>query len=300
MRTVDRQDEIRALLDAERAAGRRVAMIGTSGGTHEGHLSLVRRAREECDVVAVFWNGALKLEWADGGVQSYTRDMQRDAALAESAGVDLFYVPLRQDLYARPPVTSLRMPELVSHLEGMPEGMHMELLATMVATELNIAGPCTTYFGEKDWPQLVAFQRMAEDLRLPSRVVGCPTFREPDGLAMSSRNARLSAEERAAAPALFRALTAGADAVRGGERDARAVTDLVTAQLDPVCRPDYVVAVEADTLRPLATLAGEVRLLASATFGSTPLVDNVGVRVPAEPGTAGGRPAGAVRTEVPA
>lgn len=287
MKTVDRRAEIRGLLDAERAAGRTVGMIGTSGGTHEGHLSLVRRAREECDVVTVFWNGALRLEWADGGVQSYTRDMERDAALAEAAGVDLFYVPLREDLYVRAPVTSLRMPEMVAHLEGMPEGQHMELLVTMVATLLNIAGPCATYFGEKDWQQLVAFQRMAEDLLLPSRVVACRTFREPDGLAMSSRNARLSAEERAAAPALYRALTAAGDAVAGGERDARAIADLVSGMLTPVCRPDYVVAVQADTLRPLDTLEGEVRLLVSATFGTTPLVDNIGISVPADRPAAG-------------
>ncbi|MEX5637187.1 pantoate--beta-alanine ligase [Parafrankia sp. FMc2] len=272
------QTEVRERLEAERAAGRRGAMVGTSGGTHEGHLSLVHRAKQECDHVAVFWNSALKLEWAPGAVLSYTRDMERDAALFEAAGVDLFYVPLRHDLCRRLSATFIAMPGMVAHLDGMPEGANMELLVTMVLTLLNIAGPCTTYFGEKDWQQLVMFQRMAEDLRLPSRVLGCPMLREPDGVAFSSRNTKLSAEQRAAAPTLYRGLYAAAEAIKAGERDAKVVTDLVKDLLRPVSSPDYVVAVEADTLRPLDTLTGEVRLLASAT---TPLVDNIGVTVPA-------------------
>ena len=277
----DKTAEVRELLDGHRAGGRRVAMVGTSGGTHEGHLSLVRRAKRDCDVVAVFWNGALRLEWAPGAVQSYTRDLKRDSALLEAAGADLLYVPLRHDLYERPSVTFVEMPAMAAHLAGMPEGATMNILVTMVLTLLNIAGPCTTYFGEKDWQQLVMFQRMAEDLRLPSRVLACPTVREPDGLAISSRNAKLTPEQRAAAPALYRALTAAADAVRAGERAARVVTEIALEPLREVSVPDYVVAVEAHTLRPLSVLSGEVRLLASSVFGTTPLVDNVGVTVPA-------------------
>jgi pantoate--beta-alanine ligase len=273
--------EVSELLDGHRSAGRRVAMVGTSGGTHEGHLSLVRQAKRDCDVVAVFWNGALRLEWAPGAVQSYTRDLERDSALLAAAGADLLYVPLRHDLYEQPSVTFVEMPAMTAHLAGMPEGANMNILVTMVLTLLNIAGPCTTYFGEKDWQQLVIFQRMATDLRLPSRVLGCPTVREPDGLAISSRNTKLTPEERAAAPAVYRALTAAADAVRAGERDARVVTEIALERLRPVSVPDYVVAVEAGTLRPLTGLRGDVRLLASSVFGTTPLVDNVGVTVPA-------------------
>ena len=273
--------EVSELLDGHRSAGRRVAMVGTSGGTHEGHLSLVRRAKRDCDVVAVFWNGALRLEWAPGAVQSYTRDLERDSALLEAAGADLLYIPLRDDLYKRPSVTFVEMPAMTAHLAGMPEGATMNILVTMVLTLLNIAGPCTTYFGEKDWQQLVMFQRMTEDLRLPSRVLACPTVREPDGLALSGRNAKLTPAQRAAAPTLYSALTAAADAVRAGERDARVVTEIALERLREVSVPDYVVAVEAHTLRPLSDLRGEVRLLASSVFGTTPLVDNVGVTVPA-------------------
>jgi len=275
----EKHAEVRALLDEHRAAGRRVAMVGTSGGTHDGHLSLVRRAKQESDVVAVFWNGALKLEWADGTLQSYNRDLEHDQALFEAAGVDLFYIPVRDDLYQRPSVTFVEMPAMGAYLDGMPEGEHMNILVTMVLTLLNIAGPCTTYFGEKDWQQLVMFQRMAEDLRLPSRVVGCPVQREPDGVAISGRNSKLSASQRADAPMMYRALTAAATAVAAGERDASVVTEIALDLLRKVSVPDYVVAVEADTLRPLDTLRGEVRLLASSTFGATPLVDNIGFTV---------------------
>jgi pantoate--beta-alanine ligase len=274
--------EVRERLDEERRAGRRVAMVGTSGGTHEGHLSLVRRAKEDNDFVAVFWNGALKLEWASGGVQGYVRDIERDRSLAEAAGVDLFFVLVRDDLYQRPPVTFVTMPTMMAHLAGMPEAEHLELLVTMVLTLVNIMGPGTTYFGEKDWQQLVMFQRMALDLKLPASVVGCPTLREADGLAISSRNAKLRTSDRALAPTLHRALREGAEAVAAGERDATSVTGLILDRLRAVSAPDYVVAVEAPTLRPLERLTGDVRLMASSRFGGVPLVDNVGIGVPEE------------------
>jgi pantoate--beta-alanine ligase len=276
----EKRAEVRQLLDAHRAAGRSVGVVGTSGGTHAGHLSLAHTARRECDVVAVFWNGAMNLSFAQGIVQHYVRDLDRDARLFEEAGVDLLYVPTADDLYRRPPVSRLEMPEMAAHLAGMPEGQHMTIVVTMVLTLLNIAGPCTMVFGEKDWQQLVMFQRMAEDLLLPSRILASPTVREPDGLAVSSRNTRLGPAEREAAPELYRALAQAAQAVRDGERDARTVTDAISERLRRVSVPNYVTAVEAGTLRPLRTLHGEVRLLASATFGDTPLVDNVGVTVP--------------------
>jgi pantoate--beta-alanine ligase len=273
--------EVRELLDGHRAAGRSVGLVGTSGAVHEGHLSLVERARRETDVVAVFWTGGLNLDWAPASAQVYDRDVDRDAALLAAAGADVFLLMVRDDVYPVRPVTSVEMPALGPNLDGMPEGNHMSLLLTTVLTLLNIAGPCTNYYGEKDWQQLVLFQRMANDLLLPSRIVGCPTVREPDGVARSSRNVRLTPAERADAPAIHRALTEAVELVRAGERDAGAVTGLILDRLREVAVPDYAVAVEADSLRRLDVLEGEVRLLVSATFGATPLVDNIGVRVPA-------------------
>jgi pantoate--beta-alanine ligase len=280
MIVVETQADIREILDRHRAAGASVGFVGTSGGTHDGHLSLVQEARRHHDIVVVFWNGAMNVDWAGDTLQVYSRDYEHDAAQLENAGVDLLFVTRQGDLYRRPPVTFVEMPAMAEHLRGMPEGEHMTVVVTMVLTLLNIAGPCTAYFGEKDWPQLAVFQRMTEDLLLPSTVVGVPTIREADGLAVSGRNARLSPADRARAPQLYQALTEAVDAVGAGERDAKTVAEIVLRRLRAVADPDYVAVVDADTLRPLETLDGDVRLLASAKFGLTSLIDNVGVWVP--------------------
>jgi pantoate--beta-alanine ligase len=280
MIVVDGRTEVRRILDKHRGNGATVGFVGTSGGTHDGHLSLVQAARRNHDVVVVFWNGALNVDWAGDTLQVYSRDYEHDARELESAGVDLLFVTRYDDLYRRPPVTFVEMSAMAEHLRGMPEGQHMSVVVTMVLTLLNIAGPCTAYFGEKDWPQLAMFQRMAEDLMLPSKVVPVPTIRESDGVAVSGRNARLSPADRERAPALFKALAAAAEAVRAGERDAKPIAESILNGLRAVSDPDYVAVVEADTLRPLETLSGDVRLLASAKFGTTSLIDNVGVSVP--------------------
>lgn len=269
--------EARRLLDAHRAEGRSVGVVGTSGGAHSGHLSLIETARAECDVAAVFWTGAFDA-FGDGIAQHYARDSGRDARLFERHGAGLMLVTRGDDFYRRPPAARVRLPELEARIQDFPEARHMDIIVTMVAAMLNVAGPCTMVFGEKDWPQLVMFQRMAEDLVFGSRVIGSPTVREPDGLAVSSRNSRLTPAERAAAPELYRALCAARDAVDNGERDAAAVAKAVRERLEAVGEPDYVVVAEAGTLRPVTELAGPVRLLASVTFpgSGTPLVDNIG------------------------
>jgi len=281
MIVVESRAEVRQILDKQRANGATVGFVGTSGGTHDGHLSLVQAARRNHDVVVVFWNGAMNLDWAGDTLQVYPRDYKHDARHFESAGVDLLFVTHRDDLYRRPPVTFVEMPALAGHLRGMPEGQHMNVVVTMVLTLLNIAGPCTAYFGEKDWPQLAMFQRMCEDLMLPSKVVPVPTIRESDGVAVSGRNARLSPADRARAPELYQALSAATEAISAGERDAKAVAEIVLERLRAVAEPDYVVVVQADSLRPLETISGDVRILASAKFGATSLIDNVGVSAPA-------------------
>lgn len=280
MIVVESREQVRRILDKHRADGASVGFVGTSGGTHDGHVSLVQAARRHHDVVVVFWNGALNVSWAGETLQVYARDYAHDAELFEKAGVDLLFVTSQADLYRRRPVTFVEMPEMTEYIRHMPEGQHMGVVVTMVLTLLNIAGPCTAYFGEKDWPQLAMFARMTEDLLLPSTVVGVPTIREADGVAVSGRNARLTPEDRALAPELYRALTAAVQAVHEGERDAGVVAELIRGRLRTVAEPDYVSVVEADTLRPLQTLRGEVRLLASARFGATSLIDNVGLTVP--------------------
>jgi pantoate--beta-alanine ligase len=168
-------------------------------------------------------------------------------------------------------------------MEGASRPTHFAGVATVVAKLFNIAGMCRAYFGEKDWQQLAVIRRMAADLSFPVEVVGCPTVREVDGLAMSSRNAYLAPDERAAAPVLHWALVAGAAAIAAGERDPTRVRALVTEliEAEPLAELDYAEVVDARTLRGVDPLAGEVRLLAATRFGRARLIDNEGATIPA-------------------
>jgi len=280
--------ETRALLDAVRADGRRVGLVPTMGYLHEGHLSLVERARAETDVVvmSIFVN---PLQFGAGeDLASYPRDLDGDTAAAEAGGVDVLFVPDLTEMYPVPAATSVIVPDLATTMEGATRPTHFAGVATVVAKLFNIAGPCRAYFGEKDFQQLAIVGRMATDLSFPVEVVGCPIVREPDGLARSSRNVYLSAAERAAAPVLHRALQAGAAAIGAGERDASVVRDLVAAvvEAEPLAELDYVAIVDPATLSDLtdpsgsSPLTGEVRLLAAARFGRPRLLDNLGVLVP--------------------
>ena len=212
--------ELRARLDVARRDGRTVGFVPTMGFLHEGHASLMRAARAETDVVvtSIFVN---PLQFgANEDLDSYPRDLTGDAALAEREGVDLLLVPSVAEMYpggavlTNVPSASCRRP---SRARTRPT--HFDGVATVVTKLFSIVGPCRAYFGEKDFQQLAVVRRLTLDLSLPVEVVGCPTVREADGLAMSSRNAYLSAAERAAAPAVHQALQAGLAALAGGTRD---------------------------------------------------------------------------------
>jgi pantoate--beta-alanine ligase len=274
--------ETRAVLDAARRDGRTVGLFPTMGYLHEGHASLMRRARDECDVVVVsiFVN---PLQFAAGeDLATYPRDFARDSALAESIGVDVVFAPSVEEMYPVPAITSVSVAELAATMEGASRPTHFAGVATVVAKLFNIAGPCRAYFSEKDFQQLTIVQRMALDLSFPVEVVACPFVREPDGLAMSSRNVYLTPEERAAAPVLLRALQAGVAAILAGERDPDVVADLVAEMItaEPWAELDYVEVVDAASLTRPDVLAGEIRLLTAARFGRPRLLDNLGVLVP--------------------
>ncbi|HET9441841.1 MAG TPA: pantoate--beta-alanine ligase, partial [Acidimicrobiales bacterium] len=202
----------RKALDAERAAGRRVGLVPTMGWLHDGHLSLVRRAAAECDVVAatIFVNPLQFGESHD--LAAYPRDLDRDSGLAAGAGVGHLFAPSVAEMYPGPVRTRVVVADVGDGLEGAHRPGHFEGVATVVAKLFAVAGPCRAYFGEKDWQQLQVVRTLVRDLSFPVEIVGCPTVREPDGLAMSSRNVYLSAEERAAATVLHRALRAAQDA----------------------------------------------------------------------------------------
>ncbi len=268
MRVLDRGDQLRKELDAARAAGRTVGLVPTMGALHEGHASLIRRSAAECDLTAVtvFVN---PLQFGPSeDFATYPRDLDADVAAASAAGAGLLLAPLVDDVYAggTPAVTVHVAGEDV--LEGAARPGHFDGVATVVAKLFNLAGPCRAYFGEKDWQQLRVVRRLVADLSFPVDVVACPTVREADGLALSSRNLRLSAEERQAATVLYRALRAGVAARMAGERNPATVrrTMVDTVAGEPLAALDY-----AEVLPD--------RLLIAARVGSVRLIDNMRVRI---------------------
>jgi pantoate--beta-alanine ligase len=281
VRVVETIAEARAVLDGERARGHTVGLVPTMGYLHAGHRSLMDRSVAERDVtfVTVFVN---PLQFGAGeDLGSYPRDLDRDLAMAEHAGADLVLTPAVEEMYPEPVLTTVAVAEIAVPMEGRSRPTHFAGVATVVAKLFNIAGSCRAYFGEKDWQQLAVVRRMASDLSFPVEVVGCPTVREPDGLALSSRNAYLSPEERAAAPVLHRALQAGVAAIAAGERAAAAVRATMRATLgaEPLAAVDYADVVDAATLATVDPLRGEVRLLVAARFGRARLIDNLGATI---------------------
>jgi pantoate--beta-alanine ligase len=273
--------ELRRALDAERAAGRSVGFVPTMGYLHDGHASLMRRARGETDVVvaSIFVN---PLQFGAGeDLDAYPRDLDRDRSLTAGAGVDVLFVPDVAEMYPAPVLTTVSVAGVSEPLEGAFRPTHFAGVATVVAKLFAIVGRCRAYFGAKDYQQVAVVARMARDLSLPVEVVACPTLREPDGLAMSSRNVYLSPDERAAAPVVYTALRAGEAAIRAGERDPAAVRELMASiiEAEPLAGLDYAEVVDADSFTVPEPLAGNLRLLAAVRFGRARLIDNVGVTV---------------------
>jgi pantoate--beta-alanine ligase len=287
MRELDQFTEIAALrarLDEVRAAGRRVGFVPTMGYLHDGHASLIRASADACDVtvVSIFVN---PLQFAPGeDLEAYPRDLPRDLELVREAGADLVFHPAPTEMYPTPIATTVTVQGVSEGLEGASRPTHFAGVATVVAKLFSIVGPCRAFFGEKDFQQLAVVRRMVADLSMPVDVVGCPTAREHDGLARSSRNVYLTADERAAAPVLHRALLAGRAAILAGERDPASVEATMAEVLagEPLVAPDYVVAVDAVTLHRPDVLRDEVRLLVAGRLGKPRLLDNLGVTIPSD------------------
>ena len=266
-------------MDATRAQGGSVGLVPTMGYLHEGHQSLVTRSATENDltVVSIFVNPLQFAEDEDYG--TYPRDLDRDLKMCAVAGADLVFAPPADEMYPQTPITSVAVRGLNAVLEGRFRPTHFDGVTTVVAKLFAMLGPGRAYFGEKDYQQLAIIRRMAADLSLPVEVVGCPTFRESDGLAMSSRNVYLTAEERPAATVLWRSLQAGRDAVVEGSRNPDEVEAVMAAVLaaEPMASPDYAAVVDAASLDRPDVLVGELRLLVAAYVGRARLIDNVGV-----------------------
>jgi pantoate--beta-alanine ligase len=268
----------RKVCDAARSAGRSVGFVPTMGAFHEGHASLMRRARDERDhmVVSIFVN---PLQFGPGeDLSRYPRDEDRDLSIAGQLGVDVVFAPSVEEMYpAGPPEVTVDPGPLGDRLEGAARPGHFRGVATVVAKLFDVVGPSTAYFGEKDAQQLAVIRRMVRDLSLPVEVQGCPIVREPDGVATSSRNAYLSPEQREAAGCLFLALSEAAQIARGGERDTATLVAAMAREIGatPEARIDYAAVVDDETFEEVSTIAGPARALVAARFGETRLIDNL-------------------------
>jgi pantoate--beta-alanine ligase len=254
-----------------------VGLVPTMGYLHEGHLSLVRQARLDCAsvVVSIFVNPTQF--GPDEDLASYPRDVDRDLSLLEAEGVDLVWMPTREGMYPAGFQTWVTVEEVTQGLEGGMRPGHFRGVATVVAKLFNSVQPQRAYFGQKDAQQAVVIRQLARDLDFPLEIVICPIVREPDGLAMSSRNAHLGPEERQAATVLNRALTAARAAFESGERNADPLRHIVTGTVaaEPLARLQYVSCADPVTLRELETVKGRGLLSLAAFVGRTRLIDNV-------------------------
>jgi pantoate--beta-alanine ligase len=278
--------ELRAALDAERAAGRHIGFVPTMGWFHEGHLSLMREVGRQVDVVVVslFVNPTQLNETAD--LDAYPRDEDRDARMAESAGVKYLFAPSVSEIYPDGFATTVRVAGLTDVLEGASRGRaHFDGVATVVTKLLNIVQPDVAFFGQKDAQQALVLRRMVRDLDIRTQIEVAPTVREPDGLAMSSRNIRLGAADRPRALALRAGLDAALAAIAGGTRDARRIEVAgVSAMADRGVQPEYFSVVSARTLQPVPSLddvpGDEVLIAVAARVGAVRLIDNELLRAP--------------------
>jgi pantoate--beta-alanine ligase len=287
MEVVESVAACRAVLDHARAAGQVVGLVPTMGALHDGHRSLMHLARAECDVVAVsiFVN---PLQFGDPeDIAHYPRTMEQDLVACADSGVDVVFVPSVPEMYPTwpdAPSTTVTVTGISQCWEGASRPGHFDGVATVVAKLFTIAGPCRAYFGLKDFQQLAVVRRMARELSLPVDIVGCPIVREPDGLALSSRNVRLAPAERQAATVLARALAAGRSALAAGARSGAAVAQAMraTAATEALVSLDYAVLVDADSLQEVGNLGDRaapaerrpLRLLLAAQVGPVRLIDN--------------------------
>ncbi len=280
METLGSVDSLRARVTGWRRAGERIAFVPTMGNLHEGHLQLVREARKLAPrvVVSVFVN---PLQFGPGeDLDSYPRTLDADRAALEANGVDLLFTPSVETMYPRgvERSTVVEVPEVSEGLCGEFRPGHFAGVATVVARLFNLVQPDLALFGEKDYQQLAVIRRMVGDLGWPIGIHGVATVREPDGLAMSSRNQYLTAEERCVAPALYRVLREVADAVRGGHGDYRALErQAMEALVAAGFNPEYVEIRHADSLRPVESGERNCVVLGAARLGVARLIDNVRV-----------------------
>jgi pantoate--beta-alanine ligase len=287
MRTVRTVAELRAALASTRASGGSIALVPTMGYLHDGHLSLIQAARSEADlvVVSLFVNPKQFNDASD--LAAYPRDEHRDAELAADAGAGLLFAPPPEEVYPRGFNTQVRVGgPLTETLEGAHRGAeHFHGVTTVVTKLLNMVSPDVAFFGQKDAQQALVIRRLAADLDIPARIEVAPTVREPDGLALSSRNVRLDDAERHRALALSRALDAARATLAAGTRDAATITTAARAAMTPFeVEPEYLALVDPEDLSPVTAVDQETLLAVAAHVGPVRLIDNAILAPPSENG----------------
>jgi len=268
--------QLREMLKPLRRQGKRIALVPTMGALHEGHLSLVRAAKAECavTVVSIYVNPSQFGPSED--LQKYPRTLQADLAALSGCAVDLVFAPSDQEMYGRGYATWVELGGVAEPLEGQCRPGHFRGVATIVLKLLNIVQPDAAYFGQKDYQQALVIRRMVADLHVPTEIHVCPIVREPDGLAMSSRNVYLSAAGRQRAVALWKSLQLATELVGRGERDASAIAGKMREVIDTAedAQIDYVVLVDPETLAPVATILGPTLAALAVRIENVRLIDN--------------------------
>jgi len=265
-----------------RREGLRVGLVPTMGYLHAGHMALMERARQLCDrlVVSLFVNPTQFGAGED--LDKYPHDLDGDSAKAEAKGVDALFTPISTEMYAPDHATWVEVPKLAQHLCGATRPIHFRGVCTVVTKLFMLTQPNVAVFGQKDWQQLAILKRMVRDLDIPVEIVGHEIVREADGLALSSRNTYLTAEERAAAPAIRQGLLKLADKVRAGERDAEKAVAFLTeeyARTLPMGQPDYITLVDPDDIQPLTAIEGPALAAVAIRLGKARLIDNILIEV---------------------
>jgi len=268
---------IRQMVAAAKAEGKLIGLVPTMGALHVGHARLIQQARQESGfvVASIFVN---PLQFGPGeDFEKYPRDLDKDVEKCQSLGVDAVFAPTVEVLYPGTPLTFVEVAKVTEGLCGRFRPGHFRGVTTVVLKLLNIVQPHRAYFGEKDAQQLAAIKRMVIDLDLPVEVIGVPTVREPDGLAMSSRNRYLTPEQRLAAPTLYRALQAAGQTIAAGVRDPAQVRQAALSMLEceRQIEPQYVEVVDAELMTPVEIIEKPVRIAAAVWLGSTRLIDNI-------------------------
>jgi pantoate--beta-alanine ligase len=284
MKVIRKLTEMQRTAESLRLQGKRIALVPTMGFLHEGHLSLMREGRKRADVVvaSVFVNPTQFGPQED--LEAYPRDFDRDEKLMRGVGVDFVFYPTVEEIYPEGYQTYVIVERVTRGLCGASRPVHFRGVATVVTKLFNVVKPHVALFGDKDFQQRVVIQRMVEDLNFDVEVLGCPTVRESDGLAMSSRNAYLSPQERGEAPALKRSLEEARTLFQAGERRAQLLMDKVrlSLSLHPLIKLDYLHVCDSRTLEDVAVIRKEAVLVIAAFLGKTRLIDNIVLVEPAE------------------